>query len=97
LKLLDGIDKIKSKVDIRETFKIIPTQKISTLDNINLSIDVVVFYQIFDPVKSVNNIDDVNKQTILLACSLLRDAISSRIFRDVLERKQEINNHIKVS
>jgi regulator of protease activity HflC (stomatin/prohibitin superfamily) len=93
---LDGVDKIKARVDLRETFFEIPQQKIATLDNINLVIDSVVFFQIFDPIKSVLNIDDVYQHTILLAGSLLRDAICSRKFRDVLERKQEINNHIKV-
>ncbi len=90
------MDKVKARVDLRETYFLIPQQKIATLDNINLMIDTVVFFQIFDPMKSVLNIDDVYQHTVLLAVSLLRDAICSRKFRDVLERKQEINTHIKV-
>ena len=69
-----------------------------TRDQKTVEIQAAVFYQIYDPEKSVLEVSGSIDQFVAeTAASLLRDAISSRVLKDVLEKKHEMNKQMKVS
>jgi len=66
-----------------------------TRDNIPIQITGLLFYQIIDPVSVVLNIvGDVDDNIKKLGSSLLLDAVNTNTLKQLLENKQNINNHI---
>ncbi|KAF0969996.1 hypothetical protein BPODLACK_01686 [Gordonia sp. YY1] len=56
--LLPFIDRIRARVDIRERVVSFPPQPVITEDNLTLSIDTVVYFQVTNPRSAVYEIDD---------------------------------------
>ena len=53
----------------------IPPQGVITKDNVTINIDIVVFYQITDPVKAVYEIQNLKKGVEYLAITSIRDIV----------------------
>ena len=69
------IDRIRAKVDLREQIMDVPPQNVITNDNVTIRIDTVVFYQITDPAKAVQEIQSLKKGIEYLAITTIRDII----------------------
>ena len=52
------IDRVRAKVDLRERVVTFPPQSMITEDNLTLSIDTVVFFQVTDPKAAVYEINN---------------------------------------
>ena len=94
--LLKNIDVAKTLVDIREKPYLIPVQKLLTVDFIELEVQGLCFYEIFDPVNSFVNVQNVDHAVQELSAAVLRDAIASHNLQEILQNKQNLQYHMRV-
>ena len=92
------IDDIKKKVDMREKCHTMQNLECRTSDNIDINVQGICFYEIFDPIKGVLSCEgqDVDKFIATRASSLLRDAVESHNLITVLRKKQDLQNKMRV-
>ena len=77
--LLPFIDRIRARVDIRERVVSFPPQPVITEDNLTLSIDTVVYFQVTNPRSAVYEIDDYIAGCLLYTSPSPRDLSTSRM------------------
>ncbi len=85
-----------TKVDQRERFLDIPPQTAITEDNAPISIDFLVYYRITDPKLSVLKIDNVVTASTSIAMTTLRAVIGDISLDDVLSKREQINDILRV-
>ena len=68
-----------------------------TKDSVTVWVDAVLYYSIFDPLKSIMNVEDVRNSTKLLAQSCLRNAISTKSLSQLLTDRTQIIQQVLVS
>jgi regulator of protease activity HflC (stomatin/prohibitin superfamily) len=74
----------------------IPKQTCITRDNAPISIDFLIYLQIVDPLASVVNVQNVFQATEGLATTTLRAVIGDIALDDVLSKRDEINQKLRV-
>ncbi len=84
------------KVDLRERFLDIPSQTAITKDNAPIAIDFLVYYRIIDPMLSVLKVDHVVRASLNIATTTLRAVIGDIPLDDVLAKREEINDILRV-
>lgn len=60
-------------------------------------VSAVLYHRVEDPIKAVFNVQDVGWALTNLALSDLRDALCSRTFSEILEKRQTIAEHMQNS
>ena len=74
-------------------------QEAITKDNIPVSVDGVVFFEVKDNTEDVKdsivNVGDYKKQTLNYATSILRDLVGKKELDDLLQKRDEIGDEIK--
>jgi regulator of protease activity HflC (stomatin/prohibitin superfamily) len=84
------------KVDVRERFLDIPSQTAITKDNAPIDIDFLVYYRVVDPSSSVLQIDNVVSAAVNIATTTLRAVIGDISLDDVLAKREQINDTLRV-
>jgi regulator of protease activity HflC (stomatin/prohibitin superfamily) len=84
------------RVDMRERILEIPKQTCITKDNAPISIDFLIYLQVVDPLASVVNVQNVFQATEGLATTTLRAVIGDIALDDVLSKREEINQKLRV-
>ena len=79
-------DEVKT-VDIRTVSFDIPPQEILTKDNVTVSVDAVVYYNVASPVASVVNVENASSSTRLLAQTTLRNILGTRSLTQLLTER----------
>ncbi|MBO9308986.1 MAG: SPFH/Band 7/PHB domain protein [Chloroflexi bacterium] len=85
-----------TRVDLRERFLAIPRQTAITKDNAPISVDFLVYYRVVDPKRSILMVDNVVSASLNIATTTLRAVIGDITLDDVLAKREEINDKLRV-
>src|ERR671939_1541318 len=89
------IDRIREMVDLREQVVSFPPQPVITEDNLVVSIDTVIYYQVTDPKAATYEIADYIAGIEQLTVTTLRNVIGSMTLEDTLTSRDEINGQLR--
>lgn len=84
------------KIDLRERYLEIPHQTCITKDNAPVDIDFLIYYRVLDPLKSVLQVQDFEGAAVGIATTTLRAVVGDILLDDVLAKREEINNILRV-
>ncbi|MCK6577432.1 MAG: SPFH/Band 7/PHB domain protein [Anaerolineae bacterium] len=84
------------KVDLRERFLEIPRQTAISRDNSSIDIDFLVYYRVVNPKLAVLEIENVVTASLNIAATTLRAVIGDIELDDVLAKREQINDVLRV-
>ena len=84
------------KIDIRTKTVDVPNQEVITRDNIPVYINAVVYYKITDPIKSILEVENFRYAVSQLAQTTMRNAVGERTLDELLQKRNEIAEGIKI-
>ncbi len=88
--IIPVIDKIV-KVNITENMVDVDPQKIITSDDLNATVDAVVYFRVVVPKKAIYNAQDYRRQIASLARTTLRDIIGKMTLTAANSKRDELN------
>ncbi len=83
------------RVNMREQVIDVPPQEIITEDNVVVTIDAVVYYQIMDPRKALYEIEDFELAIVKLAQTTLRNIVGEMSLDTCLTSREKINTELR--
>ena len=89
-------DHVRSVVSLKQQTMDIPPQGVITKDNVTITIDTVVFYQVTDPAKAVYEIQSLKKGIEYLSITTIRDIIGKMDLDETFTSRDEINTKLRV-
>jgi len=84
------------KVDVREQFIEVPSQTTITRDNAPINVDFLIYWRIADPLKSVVNVANFAGALQGVATTTLRAVIGDILLDEVLSKREQINEVLRV-
>lgn len=84
------------KVDLRETLTEVPSQTTITQDNAPISVDFLVYWRIADPLKSVLAPQRLDAMLLGIASTTLRAVIGDISLDEVLSKREQINEVLRI-
>jgi regulator of protease activity HflC (stomatin/prohibitin superfamily) len=93
--LLPFFDRVMA-IDLRESFLEIPHQTSITKDNAPISIDFITFFKVVDPEASVVQVANFAGAAHNIAATTLRSVVGDITLDDVLARRDDINEVLRV-
>jgi regulator of protease activity HflC (stomatin/prohibitin superfamily) len=84
------------KVDVREQFIEVPSQTTITKDNAPINVDFLIYWRIADPLKSVVNVANFAGALQGVATTTLRAVIGDILLDEVLSKREQINEVLRV-
>jgi len=89
------IDHVRSIVSLKQQTMDIPPQGVITKDNVTITIDTVVFYQITDPQKATYEIQNLKKAIEYLAITTIRDIVGKMDLDSTFSSRDSINTQLR--
>lgn len=89
------VDRVNSKLDIREQVFTSQPQPVITEDNLVVNIDTVLYYQITDPRAAVYEVANYLQAIDQLTVTTLRNVIGSMDLERTLTSREEINSQLR--
>jgi len=83
------------RVNMREQVIDVPPQEIITEDNVVVTIDAVVYYQIMDPKRALYEIEDFELAIVKLAQTTLRNIVGEMTLDTCLTSRERINTELR--
>ncbi|MEV0946655.1 SPFH domain-containing protein [Rhodococcus sp. NPDC049939] len=93
--LIPFVDRIRAKVDLRERVVSFPPQPVITQDNLTLSIDTVVYFQVTNPHAAVYEISNYIVGVEQLTTTTLRNVVGGMTLEDTLTSRDSINGQLR--
>jgi len=84
-----------TRVDMREQVVDVPPQEVITADNVVVTVDAVIYYEVTDPVKVVYNVKDFRLAAVKLAQTNLRNVIGDFTLDKSLTSRESINTKLR--
>jgi regulator of protease activity HflC (stomatin/prohibitin superfamily) len=84
------------KVDLREQFIEVPSQTTITKDNAPINVDFLIYWRIADALKSVVNVANFSGALQGVATTTLRAVIGDILLDEVLSKREQINEVLRV-
>ena len=94
--IIPFLDRVRSVVSLKQQTMDVPPQGVITKDNVTITIDTVVFYQITDPAKAVYEIQSLKKGIEYLAITTIRDIIGKMDLDETFSSRDGINNQLRI-
>lgn len=94
--IIPFFDHVRSVVSLKQQTMDVPPQGVITKDNVTITIDTVVFYQITDPAKAVYEIQSLKKGIEYLAITTIRDIIGKMNLDETFSSRDGINNQLRI-
>ena len=86
------LDRVVKRIDLRTQVIDSPPQPVITKDNVTMSIDTVVYYQITDSFKATYEIANLVQAIRYLTTTTLRDVIGTMELDRTLSSRDDVNN-----
>lgn len=93
--LVPFIDRVRTTVDLREQVVSFPPQPVITSDNLVVSIDSVIYYQVTDPKRATYEIANYLQAIEQLTVTTLRNVIGSMDLEQTLTSRDQINGQLR--
>lgn len=84
-----------SPIDLRPRSITIPGQEVLTADNVSLKVSLAVSFQVMDPDKSINKVQDYQAALYLDLQVALRSVIGAATADELLERRDQVGSKLK--
>ena len=102
-KVLDGgfhiiiplVDQIRAQITVREQLVDITKQQVITKDNVNISVDGIVFLKVVDGKMALYNVDSYKRAIANLAMTTLRGEIGAMNLDDTLSSRDRLNSALQ--
>ena len=89
------VDKVRARVDLREQVVSFPPQPVITEDNLVVSIDSVIYFQVTDPKAATYEIANYLTGIEQLTVTTLRNVIGSMDLEETLTSRDSINAQLR--
>jgi regulator of protease activity HflC (stomatin/prohibitin superfamily) len=93
--LVPFVDRLKPLMDLREQVVSFPPQPVITADNLVVSIDTVVYFQVTDPRAATYEIADYIQGVEQLTVTTLRNVVGGLHLEQTLTSRDEINAQLR--
>ncbi|MGW8564849.1 SPFH domain-containing protein [Isoptericola sp. NPDC055881] len=93
--LVPFIDRVRAGVDLREQVVSFPPQPVITSDNLVVSIDTVVYFQVTEPKSAVYEIANYITAIEQLTVTTLRNVVGSMDLEQTLTSRDQINGQLR--
>jgi regulator of protease activity HflC (stomatin/prohibitin superfamily) len=93
--LVPFIDRIRARVDLRERVVSFPPQPVITEDNLTVSIDTVVYFQVTVPQAAVYEISNYIVGVEQLTTTTLRNVVGGMTLEQTLTSRDQINGQLR--
>ncbi len=90
------VDRVKPLIDLREQVVSFPPQPVITEDNLTVSIDSVIYFQVTDPKAATYEIADYILAIEQLTVTTLRNVAGGMTLEDTLTSRDTINTALRV-
>src|ERR671939_1101304 len=89
------IDRVRDMIDLREQVVSFPPQPVITEDNLVVSIDTVIYFQVTDPKAATYEIANYIQAIEQLTVTTLRNVIGGLDLEDTLTSRDQINGQLR--
>ncbi len=89
------IDRRRATVSLKENTMDVPPQGVITKDNVTITLDNVVFFQITDAKKAVYEIEDLRAGIRYLAITTIRDIVGKMDLDSIFSSREVINTQLR--
>ncbi|MGB3771780.1 MAG: SPFH domain-containing protein [Rhodococcus sp. (in: high G+C Gram-positive bacteria)] len=93
--LVPFVDRVRAKVDLRERVVSFPPQPVITQDNLTVSIDTVVYFQVTTPQAAVYEISNYIVGVEQLTTTTLRNVVGGMTLEETLTSRDQINGQLR--
>ncbi len=88
-------DRVRARIDLREQVVSFPPQPVITEDNLTVSIDTVVYFQVTDPRSAVYEIANYIVAVEQLTTTTLRNVVGGMTLEQALTSRDSINGQLR--
>ncbi|MBM7834317.1 SPFH domain-containing protein [Clostridium sardiniense] len=89
-------DFVRRKVSTKQQIIDVPPQTVITKDNVNISVDNVIFYKLLKAQDAVYNIEDFRSGIVYSATTNIRNIIGNMTLDEVLSGRDKINQELLI-
>ncbi|OJV84392.1 MAG: hypothetical protein BGO37_08180 [Cellulomonas sp. 73-92] len=93
--LVPFVDRVRARVDLREQVVSFPPQPVITSDNLVVSIDTVIYFQVTEPRAAVYEIQNYYTGIEQLTVTTLRNVIGTMDLEQTLTSRDQINGQLR--
>ncbi|MFT4081818.1 MAG: SPFH domain-containing protein [Nocardioides sp.] len=86
------VDKVRYMIDMREQVVSFPPQPVITEDNLTVSIDTVIYFQVNDPIAATYEIANYIQAVEQLTMTTLRNIVGGMDLEETLTSREQINS-----
>lgn len=89
------LNRTETRIDLRETVMDVPPRAMITQDNVTVSVNTAVYYQIIDPQSAVYQVENLVMAIEVLTNTTLRALVGKMELDKLFESREDINNELQ--